>query len=76
MVHFSGKARKMNQLPFFCERSEQKCTAILLGNIIAFSFVLALMKNGSYLEGSIARFARKKEVRWFIFRAKRAIEPK
>ncbi|MDZ7877299.1 MAG: hypothetical protein U5L45_06505 [Saprospiraceae bacterium] len=24
MVHFSGKARKMNHIPLFCERSEQK----------------------------------------------------
>ncbi|MDZ7877538.1 MAG: hypothetical protein U5L45_07705 [Saprospiraceae bacterium] len=24
MVHFSGKARKMNHIPLFCERSERK----------------------------------------------------
>ncbi|MDZ7879989.1 MAG: hypothetical protein U5L45_20085 [Saprospiraceae bacterium] len=30
MFHFSGKARKMKYLPFFCERSEQKCIVILL----------------------------------------------
>ncbi|MDZ7879515.1 MAG: hypothetical protein U5L45_17695 [Saprospiraceae bacterium] len=24
MVHFSGKARKMNHIPPFCERSEQE----------------------------------------------------